>query len=72
MISPRKHWCQDLDCFIKSDQNFYTLEYFPSLNQMKKRKEWQFKVILSSRLTIDNPKCKIYLIQILIHKVVNY
>ena len=54
MISPRKYWCQDLDCFIKSYQGFYTLDMIPSKDAMEKRKELQFKIILS-KLKVDDP-----------------
>ena len=47
MISPRKYWCQDLDCFIESYEGFYTLKTITSKNVMEKRKEWEFKEILS-------------------------
>ena len=54
MISPRKYWCQDLDCFIKSYKGFYTLDMIPSKDAMEKRKELQFKIILS-KLKVDDP-----------------
>ena len=47
MINPRRHWCQDLDCFINSYQGFCTLKTIPSKDVMEKREEWQFKEILS-------------------------
>ena len=61
MIIPRKHWCQDIDCFAQSKFDFYTVSDEPALIAMRKKKEWQFKVILS-RLTIGPPKgnCNLY------------
>ena len=45
MVSPRKYWCQDLDCFIKSYKGFYTLDMIPSKDAMERRGR-QFKEIL--------------------------
>ena len=49
MLAPRKHWCQDLNCFIRSKIPFYTFVNQPSLTEMKKRDE--FKVILERIVT---------------------
>lgn len=57
MITPRKQWCQDLSCFVKSFDEFYTIKNNPSLFAINKRKEWQFKVI-SSKLTIHRKNGK--------------
>ena len=54
MVSPRKYSCQDLDCFIKSYEDYTTLDMIPSKDAMEKRKEWQFKVIIS-KLKVDYP-----------------
>ena len=58
MIVPRKYWCQDLDCFAKSNLKFYTFNNAPSLNLLKQKEEWQFKMIMS-KLTIGPPRCKL-------------
>ena len=57
MIVPRKHWCQDINCFAQSKFDFFTTSDDPALIALKKKKDWQFKVILS-RLKINSPKCK--------------
>ena len=49
MLAPRKHWCQDLNCFIKSKLPFYTFANQPSLTEMRKRDE--FKMILERIVT---------------------
>ena len=55
MIVPRKHWCQDLDCFAKSKIDFHAASDDPALIELKQKKEWQFKMILS-RLTTIKPR----------------
>ena len=55
MIVPRKHWCQDLDCFAKSKIDFHAALDDPALIELKQKKEWQFKMILS-RLTTIKPR----------------
>ena len=57
MVSPRKYWCQDLDCFIKSYQGFYTLNTTICKDAMAKRKKWQFEKILL-RLNVIKPHGK--------------
>lgn len=49
MLAPRKHCCQDLNCFIKSKLPFYTFANQPSLTEIKKREE--FKIILDRLVT---------------------
>ena len=52
MIVPRKHWCQDLDCFANSKIGFHTASDDPALIELKQKNEWQFKMILSRLTTI--------------------
>ena len=55
MIVPRKHWCQDIDCFVKSKIGFHAASDDPALIELKQENEWQFKMILS-RLTTIKPR----------------
>ena len=61
MITPRKQWCQDLNCLINSFDASYMLKDNPTLLVINKRKEWQFKVI-NSKLTIRRKRGKFSLL----------
>ena len=60
MIIPRKHWCQDIDCFSKSEIGFHAASDETALTVMKQKKESQFQEILSKVTTIK-PKGKFIL-----------
>ena len=52
MIIPRKHWCQDIDCFAKSKIGFHAASDEIALIVIKQKKESQFKEIMSKVTTI--------------------
>ena len=64
MIIPRKRWCNDIDCFAKSEIGFHSASDEIALVQMKQKKEWQYKEILSKVTTIK-PKGRFILDKLL-------
>ena len=58
LIVPRKQWCQDIDCLVKSKLDFLTAYDEPALISLRQKEDWQFKVILK-RLTVGSTKCKL-------------
>ena len=58
LIVPRKQWCQDIDCFVKSKFDFLTAYDELALISLRQKEDLQFKVILK-RLTVGPTKCKL-------------